>query len=121
MTKKCLFERATGLFVSGTSHDDLPHDTATHIQLTLSDYPDRRSERWNGAAGTRAATAQELADFDDAGAETRAMAEIDGLKGLKALAVETLIEINALRTNAGLPTLAAADWRQRLIDRYKSL
>ena len=74
MAKKCLFERATGLFIGGTSHNDLPHDIATHIQLTLPDYPDRRTERWDGAVGVRPATAQELADFDDTENEKTASA-----------------------------------------------
>ena len=80
MSKKCLFERASGLFESGTSFDDIPHDPVTHIQLTLDDYPDRRTERWDGVeppgGGTRPATAQEIADFDEAENETRAGGEL---------------------------------------------
>lgn len=84
---RCLFERATGLFAGGTMHDDMAHDTATHVQLTLASYPDRRVHRWDGAAGVRAATSQELADYDAAEADEAAAAGIDGMKALKALVI----------------------------------
>ena len=61
---RCLFERSSGLYESGTRFDDIEHDPATHIQLDLPDYPDRRTERWDGLTSIRQATAQELADFD---------------------------------------------------------
>jgi hypothetical protein len=119
MTKQCAFDTATGLFVAGVSQGDPRDDPANQALIELPDYPDRRTERWDGADGIRPATAQEIADYDEAEAQSAAVADIDGLKALKALAVETLIEINALRSNAGMGNVAPADWRQRLIDRYK--
>ncbi len=64
MTVRCIFERTSGLFVEGASHDDIDHDPITHIQLILPEYPDLRTQRWDGAVGVRDATAQELSDFD---------------------------------------------------------
>ncbi len=65
MTVRCVFERSSGLYTDGSSHDDMDHNPITHIQLTLPEYPDRRTQRWDGADGVRDATAQELSDFDD--------------------------------------------------------
>ncbi len=84
---KCLFDRNTGLFVSGTRFDDVPHDPATHIQIELRGFPDRRGERWDGAQDVRPATAQEIADFETAEMEERARAELDDARMLKAIAL----------------------------------
>ncbi len=64
MTVRCIFERTNGLFVEGASHDDIDHDPITHIQLILPEYPDLRTQRWDGTDGVRNATTQELSDFD---------------------------------------------------------
>lgn len=102
MSKKCLFERATGLFIGGTSFDDLPHDPTTHIQLTLPDYPDRRTERWDGSTGVRPAIAQEIADFDDAAKSVDVLSEL----------------VDALIARTGLTmTDFSADARTEITDR----
>lgn len=108
---KCLFERSTGLFEGGTRWDDIPHDTGTHIQLTLADYPDRRTQRWDGAMGVRAATGQEIADFDDAASTTAANTDIDTLRALKAVVIWV----------APLVGKTPAQARAEIIDLYKTL
>ncbi len=87
MTKKCLFERSTKLFLKGTTRTDIPHDPVTHVQILLPDYPDRRTDRWDGATDIRAATAQELADYDAAALDAQATRDVDGMKALKALVI----------------------------------
>jgi len=61
----CIFDKADGLYQGGARWRVPAHDGVTQVALELADYPDRRSARWDGAAGIRAATAQELADYDD--------------------------------------------------------
>jgi len=110
MTKKCLFERATGLFKSGTSFDDILHDPVTHVQITLLDYPDLRTERWDGAVGVRAATAQELIDFDDAARDKQVTADMDMAinKTLRDLLLDIEQRLRAAGQNSALPDIAAA-------------
>ncbi len=107
---RCLFERATGLYTGGTNYDDVAHDTATHIQLTLSDYPFPRTERWDGAVGIRAATPQELADYDDADRDTRAAADLDAAinKSLRDLLLDIEQRLRAAGQNSTIPDIAAA-------------
>lgn len=92
---KCLFERATGLYESGTSFDDLPHDPETHIQLTLPEYPDRRTDRWDGATGVRAATAQEITNFNAAKKQVDLLSEL-----IDALIVRTPLTLDDFSTDA---------------------
>ena len=76
-------------------HDDLPHDAATHIQLTLPDYPDRRTERWDGSTGVRPATAQEISDFDDAAKSVDILSEL-----VDALITRTALTLTDFSTDA---------------------
>ncbi len=119
---KALF-RKSGFIHTGdwSNHGSNAHDPATHIDVETRLPPNVRKDRWDGATGIRAATAQEISDFDTEEINAEATRVIDNLKGFKSLAAEILIEINALRTNAGLPVIPGATWRQRLIDRYKGL
>ena len=108
---KCLFERATGLYTgSYAMRDDLAHDEATHIQLTLPDVPNRRTERWDGALDVRDATAQELADFDDADRDTRAAADLDAAvnKALRDLLLDIEQRMRAAGQTSALSGIAAA-------------
>lgn len=107
---KCLFERATGLFSSGTTHDDLPHDPVTHIQLNLPSYPDRRTERWDGGSGVRLATALELDNFDDAAKEKIAAVDLDEAinKALRDLLLDIEQRLRAAGQTSTLPDIAAA-------------
>ncbi len=110
MSKKCLFERASGPYIGGTSFDDLPHDSATHIQLTLPDYPDRRTDRWDGASGTRPATPAELDAFDDADRDARASVNLDAAinKALRDLLLDIEQRMRAAGQTSTLPDIAAA-------------
>lgn len=107
---RCLFERASGVYESGAMHNDLPHNPVTHIQLTLSDYPDRRTERWDGAIDVRAATAQELADYDDAKNEALASVALAMAinKALRDLLLDIEQRLRAAGQTSTLPDIAAA-------------
>lgn len=111
MTVKCLFRRSDGMFVGGNRYDGIPHDPASHVQLDLSDYPDRRTERWDGAIGVRVATAQEISDFDDVEADTKAASDFDETKALKALVIWL----------AGKLGVTPAQARTEIVAIYKSL
>jgi len=108
---KCLFEKATGVFVSGSTWDDIPHDTATHIQIDLPEFPDRANDRWDGDVGVRPATAQELADATTAKLDKDAVAAIDDMKAIKALALWVAEKLS-------IPPATA---RSEIIAKYKGL
>ncbi len=110
MTKICLFKRSTGLFIKGTTRSDISHDTAIYIQLTLADYPERRTERWDGATGTRAATAQELTDYDDADRDARSATDLDAAinKALRDLLLDIEQRLRAAGQTSTLPDIAVA-------------
>lgn len=107
---KCLFERASGHYVGGTRYDDLPHDPVTHVQLDLPSFPDRRTDRWDGATGVRAATQAELDAFDDATLDMQAKRDLDDKK-LKAVAAWTADKLGIPRSQA----------RDEIIAIYKAL
>ena len=69
---KCIFDQANGQYVGGSRHDIPEYDSGTQVLVELPDFPDRRTERWDGASGVRAATAQEMADYDDNEADAKA-------------------------------------------------
>ena len=62
---KCLFDRASGICLTSIRGGEIPFDSATQVIVLVPNDPDRRTERWDGGTGVRAATAQELADYDD--------------------------------------------------------
>ncbi|KKL59992.1 hypothetical protein LCGC14_2209740, partial [marine sediment metagenome] len=63
---KALFERATNLYArEWQRHGDIQHDPVNYVQITQDAPPDARTDRWDRAMGTRTATAQELADYDE--------------------------------------------------------
>ena len=59
----CIFEIASGEFKDGESRQIPAHDPATQVAVQLPDYPDRRTERWDGAA-IRPATQAEIDAYD---------------------------------------------------------
>jgi hypothetical protein len=121
---RCLFERSTLLFVSGLRYDDIPHDPATHVQIVLDreTFPNRRTERWDGAAGIRPATPAEIATFDDQQETTQAQADVDQ-RVLRAVITYLVQRLNELRTQPAttFPALTAADVRAGIIAVYKAL
>ncbi len=107
---KCVFERSTGIYKGGAIHDTPVYDSGTHILLTLSDYPNRRTDRWDGFLGVRAATAQELADHDEAHLESSATANISTPlnKTLRDLLLDIEQRLRAAGETSTLPDIAAA-------------
>ncbi len=85
---RCVFERQTGVCVSSGRQAELTYNPVTEVLIELPNDPDRRTERWDGADGVRAATAQELADYDDAEDDRAGRADIDENRAFKALAWE---------------------------------
>jgi hypothetical protein len=117
---QCLFDRATLLFVGGSMFDQIPHDEATHIQITLATYPDLRTDRWDGATGVRPATGAELAAFDDA--QKTAQADLTPNKLLLAAVTYLTARINELRTQptTAFPALTASDVKNGIITAFKA-
>ena len=108
---RALFDRTTGLYTGNwSSHDDIPHDPATHIQIVLAAPPDPRSDRWDGANGVRPATAQELADIDEGEKDKTAGAQL--AMPLNLALRDLLLDIEQRLRAAGqtstLPGIAAA-------------
>ena len=68
----CLFERATGLYLAGATGQLSNDDPGGKVLVRLDRYPDRRGERWDGGSGVRPATAEEIAEVDDADLEREA-------------------------------------------------
>lgn len=83
---KCLFDRASGLFVASAAWDDLPHDDAVQVQISLTFTPDPRTQRWDGGAGVRPATLQEQGQYDTQQKNADASGQAD-MKIFKALVV----------------------------------
>ena len=113
---KCLFERATGVYLGGTMHDDLPHDVAIQVQLTLPGYPDRRTERWDGATGLRAATQSELDIFDATLARARDIKSLREAGKDIALVLTELVDWQLANT-----AMQAADFTPQVRQAYLDL
>lgn len=75
MAAHCIFRRSSGLYESGSS-GPIDYDAGTHVEIILPDYPDPRLVRWDGATGTRPATAPEISDHDEAGKDAEAAAAL---------------------------------------------
>lgn len=118
---KCIFDKATGQFINGARWDALPFDAATQVMLDLPDFPDVRTQRWDGATGVRNATPAELTAYDTAQVDREATANFDNAKALKAAALYFRARINELRAFHSLAPLTIADVRQGVIDAYKAL
>jgi len=111
---KCLFDRTTGKFVGGTSFDDLPHDTSTHVQVNLPDYPDPELHRWDGGTGVRDATVQELQVDAAEQKTTTAEKDIDSARALRAV-------VDVLYTLLPDPKPTKANVITAIKTRYKEL
>lgn len=90
----CVFDRSNSLFVRGAQASPPAFNSASEILLVLAEYPDRRTVRWNGTTGIRAATAAEIAAYDDADKTTTATTSVDTAV-LKAVVRAILDEIDA--------------------------
>lgn len=116
---KWTYDLATGQFLCGGPFDP-PCDLATQGVERYDANPDPRTERWDGTAPTkkRAATAQEVAAYDAAQADTRAT---DALTDKKLLAVADYYrqQLNVVR--AGLPSPLSPITRQTALDAIKTI
>lgn len=76
--RKVLFRRSNGVYV-GHEHPDSPDnfDPSLIVSVALPDIPDKVTKRWDGGTGIRSATAQEIADFDEAELGERATNALD--------------------------------------------
>lgn len=83
--------------------------------------PDLRAERYDAASPTwkRAATLQELADYDDARATSAAQRFVDTDPMFLAMGELIRREINDVR--ASLPIPMPARTQQQIIDRFKTI
>ena len=109
---KALFEKASETFTGKFSRwSDIPHDTGTHIEIEVDTEPDVRLDRWDGATGIRVATAQELADHDDALLESRAASNLDAAinKAIRDLLLDIEQRLRAAGETSTLPDIAAAN------------
>lgn len=118
---KCLFDRATGLFAGGVLAGALAVNPVTQVLLVLAAYPDKRTQRWDGATDVRPATPAEVAAFDASEADAEARGAFDNTKAIKAVALYYRTQINEVRAALLLPPLTVADVRQGIIDAYKAL
>ena len=105
---RCIFEQASGLYLRGARHDEPAYDGGTEVLLTLDrdTFPDARTERWDGATGTRAATTGEMDAYDDAVKD--AAATIDLSKPVTVVLRDILWDIE-LRLRAAGQTSAESD------------
>ena len=78
--------KADGTIRSAARWDRLAFNEATEVLLELPEMPDRTAKRWDGAAGLRDATPQELATTAAAAATAREDREWDSNLLLMALA-----------------------------------
>ena len=124
----CIFDRTTGEYKRGFMQKSHPYDPGTEVELVLPSYPDKRTQRWDGATGLRAATAQELATVDEAAREAESQQLFEQMKAailtLHDNQLALLDEINTLRGLHSLgpkPGQTPAQLRQAIIDKAKSL
>ena len=113
----CIFDRNTGVFVSGTRYDQLPHDPAVYVQIELPEFPDPALTRWDGASGVRPATPLERANHIDSQKTAAARTQIDS-EFLRAVTRALLDEIDTRHTTNPVDRAA---FRQRALDYLKAL
>ncbi len=122
---KCLFDRISKLFKTG-QRNDIPHDPVTHIQIELADFPDKRTDRWDDGTGIRAATQQELDDFDAADVEKRAEGDLNTPlnKALLDMFLDIEQRLRAAGQNSTISEIAAAtnkaEYKTAVKDIYKT-
>jgi hypothetical protein len=119
----CICNRSTLLIRSWEANaQHQPHDPATEVVVEANAPPDFHTQRWNGATGLRAATAQELTEFDAAKADSEAQGRVDD-KLMKAILIYLVQRLNELRTQpiAVLSALTPQTVRDGIVTIYKNL
>jgi hypothetical protein len=97
--QRWIYNLATAEFTYGGQSavdQDPPHDPATEGVVQLSQAPDVVLERYNGAGGIRAATAQEILDRADRLLQKAAITELE-VRALKAALLVVRAYGNALK------------------------
>lgn len=121
---KWVYRLATSEFVSGGTLDP-SFNVLTENVVTLLRDPDRRLERYDGSLSSkiRPATAQEIADYDEAKLDEEASAATNGVSpAFTALRQWVLEQINVLRAIVvpALPALTEAAQLADLKAKYKA-
>ena len=97
-------------------------DPVAQVLIQLSDYPDVRLQRWDGAIGVRAATSAETTAYDaavlDAQAQTRVVDKL-----IQAILIYLVQRLNELRTQpiTAFTALTAQNVKDGIVAIYKTL
>ena len=93
---------------------------AGHGLATLPRHPDLRTERYDGAGGIRAATTQEVSDYDAAQLDAQATSQFETLKAEKATLLVVRAYCNALKAGT-YTTKSLAELKDDFVTAYKAL
>ena len=104
-----IYRISDGEFLAGGPFDVTPLDG--QAVLVCPRHPIPRLERYDGAGGLRAATAQEISDYDAAQVAEQSLSRFDNEKLVKALAIWTAGKV-------GVPLNTA---KQEILTIYKTL
>jgi hypothetical protein len=104
-----VYDSTTGLFIAGGPCEMIPLAGQAIVRLPRNPKP--RTERYDGAGGIRAATAQEITDYDTAQVTAQSLGRFDNEKLVKALAIWTAGKLNVPLNTA----------KQEILTIYKTL
>jgi len=113
-----IYRIADGEFLYGGPFEVTPQ--VGHAVLVCPRHPIPRTERYDGAGGIRAATAQEILDYDAAQLDAHANSQFDTLKTEKAMMLVVRSYCNALKAGT-YTTQSLSDLKAAFITAYKSL
>ena len=113
-----IYRIADGEFLYGGPFEVTP--LAGQAVLICTRHPKTRTERYDGAGGIRAATAQEILDYDAAQLDATANSQFDSLKTEKAMMLVVRAYCNALKAGT-YTTQSLGDLKAAFIAAYKSL
>ncbi len=108
---KALFRRSDSLYVRKyTNEGSIPHDSSTHIAIDVSEMPDARLHRWDGATGVRVATQPETSDLDETAFENESVAKVNTPinKTIRDLLMDIEVRLRAAGQTSSIPDIAAA-------------
>ena len=121
MSAHCLFNKSTKLFEGMARGSGLKHDPATHVSIVLIDIPDRRTVRLNGTDdGITIATGQELADYDAAEADGKALAALQADQFTRFLFELHFDSENRIRALEGKQPITKAAYKNALKTLFKA-
>lgn len=98
---KWIYDLISGEFLYGGPFDG-PYDPSTQGVVKLPRNPNVRMERYDGAAGIRPASAQEISNYDASRLATTAGDRADDL-ALRGLAAYMVQELNVIRAALPVP------------------